>query len=101
MDEKYILQYGSLAGWPYKIAKGLRAKGLNSKNVILHDRDVHDLWRSLPYDEALSTLNANKWSKTKSIFNFINKAAQECSLIHYHSSNIFFRTDINFSIFLN
>lgn len=90
-QEKYILQYGSLAGWPYKIAKGLRSKGVASKNVILHDTDVHDLKRNLPYDEALCDLNTEKFHKFKAIINFIEKASTECKLIHYHSSNIFFR----------
>lgn len=91
MNDKYILQYGSLAGWPYKIANGLRQKGINSKNIILHDRDVHDLSRSLPYDEALTEFNGSKIEKIKAIIDFIHRASQECSLIHYHSSNIFFR----------
>ncbi|PHZ84840.1 glycosyltransferase [Paremcibacter congregatus] len=90
-QEKYILQYGSLAGWPYKIAKGLRKKGVASKNIILHDRDVHDLNRKLPYDEALCDVNSGKFHKFKTIVDFIEKATTECSLIHYHSSNIFYR----------
>jgi len=91
MNDKYILQYGSLAGWPHKIARGLRSKGINSKNIILHDTDVHDLQRSLPYDEALCAFNERKLNKLKAISKFIDRASNECNLIHYHSSNIFFR----------
>jgi len=91
MEDKYILQYGSLAGWPYKIAKNFREKGVNSKNIIFYDKDVHDLNRKLPYDGSVCLSSDSSYKKFKAIFNFMNRVESECSLIHYHSSNIFFR----------
>lgn len=91
MQGKYILQYGSLAGWPYKVAHALRGKGVNSKNVIFYDKDVHDLKRNLPYDYSVCNANDSMIKKLVSIFKFIERVKNECSLVHYHSSNIFFR----------
>ena len=31
---KFILQFGNLAGWPFLIAKELRKRGIPSKNII-------------------------------------------------------------------
>ncbi len=91
MSEKYILQYGSLAGWPYKVAKGLRDKGVNSKNIVLHDTDVHDLKRELPFDEALCPPNSSAWTKATNILKYINRMPEECEIVHYHSSNVLHR----------
>jgi len=89
--DKYILQYGNLAGWPYLIAKELRNRGINSKNIIRWYTDVHDLKRNLNFDEYLTTPNANKLLKAKKLIEFIRVASGECSLIHYHGTNIFFK----------
>jgi hypothetical protein len=43
IDKKYVLQYGSLAGWPYQIASELRNQGVPSQNVIHWYKDVVDL----------------------------------------------------------
>ncbi|MEY8198214.1 MAG: glycosyltransferase [Colwellia sp.] len=91
MNEKYILQYGSLAGWPHKVAEALRKKGVNSKNYIFYDKDVADLSRNLPYDAAVCQANDNFFKKTLAIPKFIDQISKECSLVHYHSSNVFFR----------
>ena len=91
VDGKYILQYGNLAGWPYLVAKSLRKLGVPSRNAIFHEKDVHDLWRELPYDEALCAPSDSRLSKALAIPRFIHRVARECSLVHYHSSNIFFR----------
>lgn len=91
MQDKYILQYGSLAGWPYKVAHALREKGVNSKNVIFYDKDVHDLSRNLPYDGSVCHPDDSTFKKIGSIFKFIEQVKNECSIVHYHSSNIFFR----------
>ena len=89
--EKYILQFGSLAGWPYQVAKELRNRGINSKNAIRWYSDVHDLKRNLPFDDYLTHPNSNIFLKARKIFEFISSASKECSIIHYHGTNIFFR----------
>lgn len=88
---KYILQYGSLAGWPFKIAKSLRNQGVDSQNIVPWYKDVHDLKRELPYDRALCRQDDSILKKARSLIQFIHEASENCSLIHYHSSNIFFR----------
>ena len=88
---KYVLQYGSLAGWPHLIAETLRKLGVPSRNVIFYEKDVHDLNRRLSYDEALCRPSDSTLSKALSIPAFIHRVSRECSLVHYHSSNIFFR----------
>lgn len=90
-DDKYILQYGSLAGWPYKIAKALRDKNVNSQNVVHWYKDVADLNRQLPFDRALCLDSDSLFKKFLAIPKFIHEAAANCSLVHYHSSNIFYR----------
>ncbi len=89
--DKYILQFGSLAGWPYLLAKELRNKGYASKNVIRWYSDVGDLERKLPYDSSLANPQANIFFKLRQIINFLKIASEECSIVHYHGTNIFFR----------
>jgi len=91
MKDKYILQYGSLAGWPHKIAESLRKKNINSQNVILYDRDVIDLSRELPYDRALCDFKDSPLKKGFEIFKFMHEVPDEVKLIHYHSGTIFLR----------
>jgi glycosyltransferase involved in cell wall biosynthesis len=91
MSEKYILQFGSLAGWPYKIAKELRSRNINSKNVVYYNKDVADLNRNLPFDESIYKPNDGKLTIFKKIIKFIKKSSNDTKLIHYHGSNIFFR----------
>jgi len=91
MKDKYILQYGSLAGWPHKIAEELRHKSVNSQNVILYDRDVLDLKRNLSYDRALCGFHDPAFKKGFAIFKYIFEVPKEVKLIHYHSGTIFLR----------
>ncbi len=88
---KFILQFGNLAGWPFLIAKELRKRGIPSKNIIRWYSDVHDLKRDLPFDEVISKPNSNIFFKAKEILSFIYRIAEECSIIHYHGTNILFR----------
>ncbi len=88
MKEKYILQYGDLAGWPYKIAKGFRNRGLNSISAKAVGRDSLDLDRKLPYDIAVFNWDESMFMRhfKKSVF-FI-KTLLGCELIHYHGGTI-------------
>jgi len=90
-SNKYILHYGSLAGMPYKIAEACNTQGRPSKNVILCDRDVDDLSRQLAYHEEVFCNNDSALEKSRKLFNFMLRASNEASLIHYYSANIFFR----------
>jgi glycosyltransferase involved in cell wall biosynthesis len=86
--DKYILQYGSLAGWPYQVAQGLRSAGYNSINVIQENSDVHDLDRRLPHDRAVCRKEASKARKFVDRARFLMQAGSEASLIHYHGGVI-------------
>lgn len=91
LDNKYILQFGSLAGWPYKIAKELRNRGIDSKNVVYYDKDVADLKRKLPFDQAIYSPNDSKLTILFKLINFIKSASIHTKLVHYHGSTVFFR----------
>lgn len=90
-NEKYILQFGSLAGWPYKIAKELRNRGINSKNVVYYNKDVEDLRRNLPFDESIYHPKDSKSVIFKKLIKFIQENSEDTKIIHYHGSNILFR----------
>lgn len=85
---KYILQYGSLAGWPYRVAAGLRTAGLTSINVIPENVDVEDLDRQLPHDCAISRKSVPKPQKILNRGLFLLEAARKSSLVHYHGGVI-------------
>lgn len=88
MSSKYILQYGNLAGWPYKIAQGLRERGINSINAVVLRKDYLDLDRQLPYDKIV--LDARKESRiiVGRRLIFLMKALFESSLIHSHGDTL-------------
>lgn len=85
---KYILQYGSLAGWPYSVAKGLRAAGYNSINVVPENVDVEDLDRKFHHDRAISPKNHPKPLKILKRARFLFEVARDSSLVHYHGGVI-------------
>ncbi|PLY05603.1 MAG: hypothetical protein C0625_12275 [Arcobacter sp.] len=91
MGDKYILQFGSLAGWPFKIAKELRVRNINSKNVIYLDSEWKDLNRRLKFDKALYKKNDTIFKKVFNLLKYLHEVPSEAKLIHYHSSNVFFR----------
>lgn len=86
--EKYILQYGSLAGWPYRVAEGLRRAGYYSINVIQESTDVEDLDRQLPHDRTLVNKNDSKLTKFIKRVRFFREVVEQCSLVHYHGGVI-------------
>src|SRR5574341_591867 len=87
MKNKHILQYGNLAGWPYKIALGLRKHGINSLNAVSVEADVYDLNRKLPYDMAILNAHDSGVHQYKK-FLFFFELLSTCSLIHYHATTI-------------
>lgn len=88
MPADYILQYGSLAGWPYRVARGLRDAGYPSINVVPVDNDVRDLDRRLPSDRVLSDSTASRARRLVDRARFLVEAAGNASLIHYHGGVI-------------
>lgn len=83
-----ILQYGSLAAWPYWLAEALNTLGHKSVNVIPEETDVLDLSRRLPYHEAISNASAPralKWARRAA---FLAKIPSRYSLVHYHGSHL-------------
>lgn len=86
--DKYILQYGSLAGWPYRVAEGLRRAGYKSMNVIQENSDVEDLDRQLPHHRALANKDDGKATKFAKRLMFLREVSQQSALVHYHGSVI-------------
>lgn len=86
--DKYILQYGSLAGWPYRVAEGLCRAGYNSVNVIQENSDVEDLDRQLPHHRVLANKGDGKVTKFAKRLMFLREVSQQSSLVHYHGSVI-------------
>lgn len=84
----HMLQYGSLAGWPHLVARGLRAAGYNSLNVVAETGDVEDLDRRLPYDRALNLQGHSKVRKFLTRSTFGLNTARSASLVHYHGAVI-------------
>ena len=60
---KFILQFGNLAGWPFLIAKELRKRGIPSKNIIRWYSDVHDLKRDLTRLHLLNNSHCFSWGR--------------------------------------
>ena len=88
VKKKPILQYGSLAGWPYWLAEGLTSLGHASVNVIPEEADVHDLNRRLPHHEVISKSSAPralKWARRAA---FLATVPSRFSLVHYHGSHL-------------
>lgn len=88
--EKYILQYGSLAGWPFQVASALRKQGISSHNVFRQDSwdDVADLDRRLPHDRSLMAKNTSRLNSLIARGRFVREVSQNCSLVHYHGGVI-------------
>jgi len=85
---KYILQFGSLAGWPFRLAEGLRAAGHDSLNVIARTTDVADLDRRLPHDRVINPGPVSKPLDVLRRGRFVMEAARDASLVHYHGGII-------------
>jgi glycosyltransferase involved in cell wall biosynthesis len=83
-----ILQYGSLAGYPYRIAESLRQAGHASINVIQEDADYQDQTRRLPFHRALVQKGDHKLSKALALARFVHEASREASLVHYWGGTI-------------
>ncbi|WP_193337143.1 glycosyltransferase family protein [Devosia beringensis] len=83
-----ILQYGSLAAWPYWLAEGLTAIGQPSVNVIPEDTDVFDLDRRLPHHVALAKKTDSRLSRFASRAGFLARVPDRYSLVHYHGSHL-------------
>jgi len=88
MTAKPILQYGNLAGWPFKLAEGLKAIGHPSLNVIPEDSDFADLKRRLPFHEAISRPGVPRLLKAAQRFRFLLDIPKKFSLVHYHASHL-------------
>lgn len=86
--ERYVLQFGSLAGWPFRLAEALSAKGVRSRNVIPMNSDVADLDRRLPFHRALNERTDGKVARIVQRTKFLLEAARDCSLVHYHGDLI-------------
>ena len=86
--QRPVLQYGSLAGWPYKLAEALNAIGQPSINVIPEDRDFADLKRQLPFHKAISIPTTPRLIKAAQRLSFLMQIPKRFSLVHYHASHL-------------
>lgn len=87
-NSKHILQWGNLAGWPYRIAHALREAGFQSINVIPDTGDFEDLERHLPYDRALYPRQTPKLAALLKRLVFLLETVQGSALVHYHGALI-------------
>jgi glycosyltransferase involved in cell wall biosynthesis len=88
LPQKPILQYGSLAAWPFWLAEGLKAIGTDSVNVIPEDTDVFDLDRRLPHHMALANKADPRLSRFFSRARFLASIPSKYSMVHYHGSHL-------------
>lgn len=87
-EMKPILQYGSLAAWPYWLAEALRGIGHPSVNVIPEETDVHDLNRRLPFHEAICSASTPRMVKVAKRAAFLATIPSRFSMVHYHGSHL-------------
>lgn len=87
-SRKPILQYGSLAAWPYWLAEALKAIDVPSVNVIPEETDVHDLNRRLPFHEAICASSTPRLVKVAHRAAFLATIPSRFSLVHYHGSQV-------------
>ncbi|QOY52686.1 hypothetical protein [Candidatus Sulfurimonas baltica] len=94
---KTIYHFGSLAGWPYTLAKGFRDKGYDSINVLPSNNDAGGVTKSrkdkksnrqLPYDKVIYNINDSKIKKLLKSFLFVFEVMKKGSVIHYHGGSI-------------
>lgn len=88
MSHKPILQYGSLAGLPYRLAQALSAIGHASLNVVPEQTDVHDLNRQLPHDDAIHRASKPRLLKIAKRAAFLAGIPGRYSLVHYHGTHL-------------
>lgn len=95
MSKKVIYHFGSLAGYPYTLAKGFRDKGYESLNIISDSNDGGGVTnsakksnRQLPFDKVLLKTSDNKIKKLIDRFIFTFEVARKGSVIHYHGGTI-------------
>lgn len=88
LEGKKILQLGNLAGWPHTVAKGLRALGIDSQNILHEYRDVPGINRQLSFDSSIFRKDENIIGKVLKTLWFLICAPMRYKVIHYHSSNI-------------
>lgn len=88
MKQKPILQYGSLAGWPFSVAEALRSLGVASENVIPETRDWGDLDRKLRHHASISHCDSNKLVKVIDRIRFLLAVPERYSLVHYHAAHL-------------
>lgn len=89
LDNRSILHFGSLAGYPYTLAVAMRDLGIKSENVIHSYRDVSNLDRRLSYDQHLYNKDSHPHKKLAKNLSFLANLPNKYGLVHYHSSNIF------------
>jgi len=86
---RWVLQWGSIAGWPYQYARALEQAGLPSKNVVPTYHEYGSLNRSLPIDRILCPPDQSLLvSIAKRTSFFFREVVPRCSLVHYHGGSI-------------
>lgn len=88
MVDKPILQYGSLAGWPFLLAEALTRLGHPSENVIPEEKDVHDLNRRLPHHATISRASSSRPVRMLQRASFLARVPRQYCLVHYHGGHL-------------
>ncbi|WP_374079936.1 glycosyltransferase family 4 protein [Bdellovibrio bacteriovorus] len=93
--KKVIYQFGSLAGWPYALAKGLRERGVDSINVISESADKGGTTnstgrsnRQLKFDECLNFESHGKLRRLLNHIFLVLRILRNGKVVHYHGGTI-------------
>ncbi|WP_413581368.1 hypothetical protein [Bdellovibrio sp. HCB288] len=92
---RVVYQFGSLAGWPYVLAKGLRNQGVESINIIPEAVDRGGTTnsagksnRQLKYDECLNLSTCSKPRRLLNRIFLVLRILRDGKLVHYHGGTI-------------
>lgn len=90
-NDRKILHFGSLAGWPHTVARVSRELGIGAENVVHVYKDVLDLDRKLPYDASVFAHQDAFSTKVIKTLRFLKDCPKKYCLAHYHSTTLLHR----------
>lgn len=95
MKRDIIYHYGSLAGWPFILAKALRDQGHKSINIVPDTKDDGGVTnknkssnRQLRYDEVLCLKSDKKIKRLCKSLLLTLRFLRNAKIIHYHGATI-------------
>lgn len=86
-----VLHFGSLAGWPHRLARESRRLGIAAENVIHTYKDVLDLDRKFPFDREIFKSSESFPRQVMSTIKFLRDIPSQYGVVHYHSTTLLHR----------